>query len=48
MAEPEKISFGFSKLSKKPTATLIKKPLIEKEKLELIESFEEKNIKIKE
>lgn len=47
MTEPGKISFGFSKLTKKSTTSLIKKPVVEKEKVEQIESFEDKNIKIK-
>lgn len=45
MQEPKKISFGFSKISKKP---LLVVPKQEKGKVQFIESVEEKAIKIKE
>lgn len=44
MDETKKISFGFSKISKKPSLLLKQ----EKEKVQFIESVEEKSIKIKE
>lgn len=44
--EPKKISFGFSKLSKKPT--VINRTPVAEEKVELIECLEGQAIKIKE